>query len=141
MSVGGAEENVSPVFAGDRNVDDGVERERVGVGCGPRCLRELESGVAQRQIRKEKVSAQPQIFVRVASRARRCYKTSTTYVGARCATVQIRSGANVEGPGLARGGTFLAQPRSGLLMRRFLAPRGRRCRGRLCRGLLCRRCG
>src|SRR5580658_10883182 len=106
MDVVTAEHNISTVKAGYWNVDDGTDRDGVGIARGSRCPHKFLRGIAQRQVGKDSFRAQPQILVRVARYAGRRRKASASHPVAGLAAVQIGAGAHIESPVLIVAGLF-----------------------------------
>src|ERR1051326_2712647 len=140
---GRPEDDVSaPVFR-SRNIDDGIERERVGVtGCAAR-LSEFQCRVTERQIIELEIEAQSEILAGVAGDASSHDAASAAHEVRSRSVRQTGAAAHVEGPvlvvlylrrfgGLFRRGLLTA---AGLLVGGLLGLR--RLRGRLLRrGLL-----
>src|SRR5260370_9036435 len=72
-------QNVSAILAGYGNVDDRIKRDAEDVTSGAARLGQFQSGVAQRQICKNEIGAQPQLFVRVACPAGPAHNSSTSH--------------------------------------------------------------
>ena len=117
-------------------INDGVKRDIQRVIGRTGSLGEFLSGVAQRQVGIEEISAQAKIFVGIARYPQGGIKTSAADPGLSRAAVKIRSRAHIEVPILII--LRLGPSAQRYIFRRLLAGI-RLLRGRLCSGLWC--CG
>src|SRR5947209_7207168 len=107
MEESGTAEDVSAPLAGDGNVDDGVEHQRVGVIIGAGGLRGFESGRAQRQVVELEVEAKSEVAVRVASGADGCNASATADEVLGVAIGEAGAASDVEGPFVVGMSLFL----------------------------------